>query len=182
MLRMVGDDRDDLILHCEKQKDADHFADIPIRFLPHLESGLVTARIGDAVSADDLTSKQLQVLESLHSALEPGGLSASKWLAVSEQKERTFWQARKVLHDKDCVTADRVGRGARYTLTSKGAMALTAKVQVTASNTACSDATHCMQAGPSLEGPQQGAGTAETPPESDRNPTLDVLAGGAHDL
>ena len=47
---MVGDDRDDLILHCEKQKDADHFADIP-RFLPHLESGLVTVDIERGIGA-----------------------------------------------------------------------------------------------------------------------------------
>ena len=76
---------------------------------------------------------------------------------MSEQKERTFWQARKALHDKGFVTADKVGRGARYTLTSKGEKALAAKLQVTASDTARSDATHCMQEGPSLEGPQQGA-------------------------
>ena len=157
MLRVVGDGQDDLVLHCEKQKDAPHFSDIAIQFLPHLESGLVTARIGYAVSAEELTPKQLQVLESLQSSLEPGGLSASKWLAVSEQRDRTFYQARKALHDKGFVSADKVARGARYTLTSKGEKALTAKLQVTASGTACSDATHCMQAGPSLEGPQQGA-------------------------
>ena len=159
MLRMVGDDRDDLVLHCEKQKDADHFADIPIRFLPHLESGLITARIGVSVSADELTSKQLQILESLSSAMEPGGLSATKWHAVSEQNERTFYRARKALHDKVFVFADRVGRGALYTLTDKGEKALTTKLSITSNGVGGSNPQSLPPAGASLEARQVEVGT-----------------------
>lgn len=167
MLRVVGDDREELVLRCEKQKDAEHFDDIPIRFRPHLESGLITARIGVAVNADALTSKQLQVLESLSSAMGPDGLPASKWYAVSEQTERTFFRARKVLHDKGFVFADKVGRGALYTLTDKGEKALAAKLPITANVTAGSDPTYCLPARPPLEGAQQVAGRAVTVNDDD---------------
>jgi len=151
MLKVVGD-RDKLVLRCEKQKDAPHFSDIPIRFLPHLESGVITARIGVDVNDDGLTSDQLQILESLSSALEPDGLSTSKWLAVAEQSTGTFYRARKVLDDKGFVCADKVGRGAYYSLTEKGEEALTTKPPLTANGGGGSNAESLPSAPPSLEG------------------------------
>ncbi len=151
MLKVVGD-RDKLVLRCEKQKDAPHFSDIPIRFLPHLESGVITARIGVDVNDDGLTSNQLQILESLSSALEPGGLPTSKWFAVAERSSGTFYRARKVLHDKGFVFADKVGRGAYYSLTEKGEEALTTKPPLTANGGGGSNAESLPPAPPSLEG------------------------------
>ena len=160
MLRVVGDDRDDLILRCEKQKDADHFLDVPIRFRPHLESGVITTRIGVEVNADGLTSKQLQVLESLSTAMEPGGLSTSKWNAVAEQSDGTFYRARKVLHDTGFVFADKMGRGALYTLTDKGEKALTTKPPTSANSSGGSNPEYLPPAGASLEAPQAEVGIA----------------------
>jgi len=151
MLKVVGD-RDKLVLRCEKQKDAPHFSDIPIRFLPHLESGVITARIGVDVNDDGLTPNQLQILESLSSALEPGGLPTSKWLAVAERSEGTFYRARKALDDKGFVCADKVGRGAYYSLTEKGEEALTTKPPLTANGGGGSNAESLPPAPPSLEG------------------------------
>ena len=68
--------------------------------------------------------------------------------------------ARKTLHDKGFVETDRVGRGARYTLTSKGEKAVTATLHLTATDTARSHADHYMQAGASLEAPHSAVVTA----------------------
>ena len=154
MMKVAGD-RDQLVLQCEKQKDAPHFSDIPIRFLPHLESGVITTRIGVEVNDDGLTAKQVQILESLSSAMEPGGLSTSKWHAVAEQSDGMFYRARKALHDKGFVFADKVGRGALYTLTDKGEKALTAKPPFTANGSGGSSAESLPPAPPSLEGARQ---------------------------
>ena len=173
MLQVVGD-RDELVLRCEKQKDAPHFSDIPIRFLPHLESGVITVRSAVSVSAEELTSKQVEILESLTWAMEPGGLSATKWFAVSEQNERTFYRARKALHDKGFVFADKVGRGALYTLTDKGNAALTDKVKFTDITTDDSDNANCLTADPPLGGPRQVAVTAVTA-NAKESPSADDL-------
>ena len=151
MLRIKGE-RDEPVLVCEKMKDDEHFRDVPIQFRQHMSSGVVTARIGDAVSRDEVTPKQLEVLKSLHACSEPNGLTASKWFAVSEQKEKTFYTARKALHDNGFVTLDKVGRGGLYTVTSKGEQAITASLPFTSLVTACSDGTHCMPGTPSFRG------------------------------
>ena len=148
------------MLHCEKQKDAPHFSDIPIRFLPHLESGVITTRIGVVVNDDGLTTKQLEILESLSSAMEPGGLSTSKWLTVAEQSDGTFYRARKALHDKGFVFADKVGRGALYSLTDEGEKAITTIPPITANHFGGSSPNSPPPAGASLEARQAEIGMA----------------------
>ena len=169
MLRVVGDDRDDLILRCEKQKDAEHFPDIPIRFRPHLESGLITARIGVAVNSDGITSKQLEILESLSTSMEPNGLSATKWQSVCEQSDGTFYRARKVLHDKGFVFGDKVGRGTLYTITDKGEKALTAKPPTSANSSGGSSPQYLPPAEGPL-GPPQKAEVIEAKVNEDELP------------
>jgi DNA-binding MarR family transcriptional regulator len=104
------------------------------------------------VNDDGLTANQLQILESLSSAQEPDGLSTSKWLAVAEQSDGTFYRARKVLHDKGFVCPDKVGRGAYYSLTEKGEKALATKPPLTANGGGGSNAESLPPAPPSLEG------------------------------
>jgi hypothetical protein len=92
-----------LELVCEKQKDAPPFSDIHLRLKSCGDSAVLTAISSVAVDGDDLTAGELETLQSLAVSAPPEGLSSTRWMAVADKPERTFWRHRKRLDEKSYV-------------------------------------------------------------------------------
>lgn len=128
-----------IVLSCEKQKDDFPFSKIQLQAMSVGESAVLTANYALQLPTAVASEKELQALRSLQELSPPSGLSATRWLELSELKERTFYASLKTLCDKELVKADREGRGALYRITPAGEDLLTANCKVTANSLQCSN-------------------------------------------
>lgn len=107
-------------LECEKQKDAPPFDPIEMGMMAHAESAILTARPPMAVDDTRLHESVLDTLGLLSSHAPLEGMSTTRWLAVSEKSERTFYRHLSSLTDGGYVDRNEQGNGVRYTLSEKG--------------------------------------------------------------
>jgi len=112
-------------LSCEKQKDAAPFKPIELQLKPHLDSVILTAISPMSVKGDELTPTVLETLTLLTSHAPPEGLSTSKWAAVSEKNERTFYRHLNRLIQGGYVDKAERGGGVIYSVSEKGREVLT---------------------------------------------------------
>jgi AAA domain len=113
ILLVVADDA--LALSCEKQRDAEPFAEIPIRLTPVPGSGAQVVRLAaDVLPATDLTVGQAKALARLAGSFSQGA-SSSEWRAtLPEIPERSFYRITAELVRRGFVLSDGNGRHVRY--------------------------------------------------------------------
>lgn len=92
LLKLKKNDEGTITLECEKQKDAASFEPIPLHLKPHLQSAVITAISPLAVGTGALPTPVLETLALLSSHAPPEGLSTTRWMAVSQKSERTFYR------------------------------------------------------------------------------------------
>jgi putative DNA primase/helicase len=111
-------------LQCGKQKDYDRFADITLARrvveIPSGDTSLVFQHVeAAAASPTDIMARAEDVLRSLGAA----GATATEWERACRARgigSGTFYKAKRELVEAGVVTAARVGRGARFTVTGEG--------------------------------------------------------------
>lgn len=106
----------DIILRCEKQKDAQAFKPITLRLVRVLDSCIV-----QPTSADAISSKVRDCLEVLMKISTKGDASCGEWLQASDLTQSTFYRYRNEL-----VCARLVAKcNEKYSVTDKGREAAT---------------------------------------------------------
>lgn len=118
---------EDEVLHlsCDKQKDAEPFPRLDLRLMKEGRSCVVVPDT-EACQAgvDRLTRGEMDALLTLTEIDVGGGVTVSEWVKAADVVERTIYRARKTLVDRELITADKPGRGARYSVTAAGREAL----------------------------------------------------------
>jgi hypothetical protein len=118
-------------LVCRKQKDAEQFVSIPFRLVAGhgsciVQGGPSGGSSREQAGTDELTPKRLQALRALGDAFTARGATTTEWMRASGLPDRTFYHVRKWAVDNGYASES--ARGGRYTLTSSGRYAITAKL------------------------------------------------------
>ena len=120
LLKLKKNDEGTLTLECEKQKDAAPFGPIHLQLKPHLNSAVLTVISSMAVGTGGLPPAALETLALLSSHATPEGLSPTRWMAVSQKSDRTFFRHLKQITDGGYVDRKQRGAGVYYTLNEEG--------------------------------------------------------------
>ena len=120
LLSIKRNDQGTITLKWEKHKDAPEFRPIELELTPHLESVVITAKNPMAVDSDELNAGELDTLRHLAVTAPPEGLAATRWLDITEKKQRTFWNHRKRLDEGGYILTVKAGGITRYVVSNKG--------------------------------------------------------------
>jgi hypothetical protein len=139
MLSLRGEEGE-LVLTCEKMKDAAAFGPIPLFLVPMADSCVVTtAKPAWQYSTQRLPKIELAALLVLSSHFAGDGATTTEWLKACDIKERSFYRARKLLVSNGYVAERARGAGKRYTLTDSGTLVVTANCHSTANELPTAD-------------------------------------------
>jgi hypothetical protein len=106
------------LLRCEKQKNAAEFKDISLALIPTGDSCIVAPRTTSTdFQVDDNCRKMLIALEG-HDL--DNGLSTTRWQALSDVKESTFFRRQKDLIERKLVGSNGTKGRKTFTLTDLG--------------------------------------------------------------
>jgi hypothetical protein len=121
-LLLVKNEDGERALLCEKQKDGEPFAEIPLRLEAAHESCIV--RIGHRAAAGP-TQRERGVLATLASTFAARGATHTEWKAAAAVPDRTFYRAVARLQELGLIQVEKRGSGTLYRATTAGQAELT---------------------------------------------------------
>lgn len=123
MIKVKGEEGR-LLVECEKQKNATKFLPVHLRLESLGDSAVLTRTSGDPADDERMTARCAELLRLLESMDTGHGISSKDWEGAALEKHgiaRTlYFEARKVLHDKELVKQAADNQRAPWCITDQG--------------------------------------------------------------
>ena len=117
-------------VHCQKDKDRPHFPDFRMRLQEVPATGSCTLVDVDRCAApttDGMSERERSLLAVLHQSFADDSATATQWMEASGLAKRTFYEVKGALWARGYLDRDKKGRGARFSVSDVGRIALGAR-------------------------------------------------------